>query len=54
MDYTEIMDYIEKISKKIVLIDGNQLAHYMIENNIKSSTKFYKSNYTDQIILHLE
>ncbi|GAI75732.1 unnamed protein product, partial [marine sediment metagenome] len=36
----EAIDYISKISSKIVLIDGEQLAQYMIDFNIGVSTKY--------------
>ncbi len=30
----EAVDYVTKIDTKIILIDGNQLAHYMIDNDV--------------------
>ena len=36
----EAIDYISKISSKIVLIDGEQLAQYMIDFDIGVSTKY--------------
>lgn len=35
----EARSYVEKLSKKIVLIDGQELARYMIEYNVGVSTK---------------
>lgn len=35
----EARSYVDKLSKKIVLIDGQELAHYMIEYNVGVSTK---------------
>ena len=35
----EARSYVDKLSKKIVLIDGQELARYMIEYNVGVSTK---------------
>ena len=35
----EARSFVEKASKKIVLIDGQELAHYMIEYNVGVSVK---------------
>ena len=35
----EAKQYVEKLNKKIVLIDGQELARYMIEYNVGVSTK---------------
>ena len=35
----EARTYVEKLNKKIVLIDGQELARYMIEYNVGVSTK---------------
>jgi restriction system protein len=35
----EARSYVEKLNKKIVLIDGQNLAHFMIEYNVGVSTK---------------
>ena len=35
----QIRDNVDKLSKKIVLIDGQELARYMIEYNVGVSTK---------------
>ena len=33
------VDYVKNLSQKIILINGTQLAHYMIEYNVGVSTK---------------
>ena len=35
----EARSYVDKLSKKIVLVDGQELARYMIEYNVGVSTK---------------
>jgi restriction system protein len=34
----EALEYVKKISDKVILIDGQQLAELMIENNVGVST----------------
>lgn len=53
---SEAQDYVRKIDSKIVLIDGNKLAEYMIDNNIGvTSEKSYEikklnSDYFEEIL----
>ena len=38
-DMAKVREYVEKLNKKIVLIDGSTLAQFMIEYNVGVSTK---------------
>lgn len=45
----EARDYVQKIEKKIVLVDGKQLAQLMIEHDVGVTvTKTYKLKKLDQ------
>jgi restriction system protein len=51
----EAKDYVQKIEKKIVLIDGKQLAQLMIEHNVGvTTTKAYTLKKLDQDFFEAE
>ncbi len=51
----EAKDYVQKIEKKIVLVDGKQLAQLMIEHNVGVTvTKVYALKKLDQDFFEAE